>query len=333
MSKKQSERDIIFGIKTRLPEAKGAVLKGIGDDCAVIRQHGDRLQVLTVDTLVEKVHFDLGWHSAQLLGRKAAAVNLSDIAAMGASPTFALLSLGVPGSFSSEWLDMFMAGFLEALAGAQVSLIGGDTVQSGERFMVSVTVGGEVDEGKILYRSGAKVGDLIWVSGPLGDAAAGLELCREGKAADDPEWRQLVKAHLDPEPELELGLILAECGLVHAMMDLSDGIATDLAHLCTASGVGAELVAADLPLSTPLKAAAERFGCAAVDWALGGGEDYRLLFTAPADAAKLLQELVSQRLGREIYCVGRIVEGNGVFLGEGELRRDISYRGYDHFSS
>ena len=329
----RNEREIIRAIRAQSPVETGSVLKGIGDDCAVLRLDGRRLQVLTVDTLIESVHFDLGWHPPDLLGRKAAAVNLSDIAAMGGKPGFALLSLAVPPNLAAQWLDRFMSGFMEALAAAQVVLVGGDTVQSGGQLSLSVTVGGEVDEGDVLYRSGAQVGDLIWVSGPLGEAAAGLAICREGKVADDPVWQQLVKAHLDPEPEVELGPLLAESGYPHAMMDLSDGIATDLAHLCEASGVGAELVAEQLPLSEPLRAAAGRLKCAALDWALRGGEDYRLLFTAPAEATLPIENLVAERLGREIFCVGRIVEGSGVALCDGSSRRDISYQGYDHFAS
>lgn len=333
MAGTRSEREIIRRIKEQLPEGSGTVLKGIGDDCAVLRQDGTRLQVLTVDTLVEGVHFDLGWHPAELLGRKAASVNLSDIAAMGATPRFALLSLGIPVSFSSQWLDEFMAGFLGALKAAQTLLIGGDTVQSGTQLTLSVTVGGDVGEDEVLYRSGAQPGDLLWVSGYLGDAAAGLAICREGRVADDPAWRQLVGAHLDPEPELALGPLLAASGLVHAMMDLSDGLATDLAHLCAASGVGAEVVAAQLPLSPSLRAAAEYFRCKPFDWALRGGEDYRLLFTAPAEATRALETIAVEQLGRKIHCVGRIVEGGGVVLCDGGKRQDISFQGYDHFAS
>ena len=332
MSRTRNEREIIRAIRAQLPEESGRVLKGIGDDCAVLRQDGRRLQVLTVDTLIESVHFDRGWHPPELLGRKAAAVNLSDIAAMGAKPRFALLSLGVPASLAAQWLDSFMAGFLEALAAEQTVLVGGDTVTTGGQLSLSVTVGGEVDEGEILYRAGAQAGDLVWVSGPLGDAAAGLALCKEGKGADAPAWQQLVKAHLDPEAESALGPLLAASGLLHAMMDLSDGIATDLAHLCAASGVGAELVAEQLPLSEPLRAAAVRFRCPALDWVLKGGEDYRLLFTAPAGATLALERLVSEQLGRKIFCVGRIVQGSGVSLCDGSSRRDISYQGYDHFA-
>lgn len=328
---RRSEREIIRRIQERLPTAGGDLVKGIGDDCAVLRQSGGRLQVLTTDTLVEGVHFDRSWHPPELLGRKAAAVNLSDIAAMGAAPRFALLSLGVPAACDPGWLDDFMTGFLDTLGRHDAMLIGGDTVQSGHQVVVSVTVGGEVAEDRVLYRSGARADDLVWVSGPLGEAAAGLEICRQGLAQVEPSWRQLVRAHLDPEPEVALGLQLAASGLVHAMMDLSDGLATDLAHLCAASGVAAELVAEQLPLSQALRAAAVRLGASALDWALKGGEDYRLLFTAPAGASLALERLVAGQCGRTLYCVGRIVAGAGVTLCDGAERRDITYQGYDHF--
>jgi len=332
MGAKPSEREIIRRIQERLPAGGGDLVKGIGDDCAVLRQAGGRLQVFTTDTLVEGVHFDRSWHPPELLGSKAAAVNLSDIAAMGAEPRFALLSLGVPAAFAPDWLAGFIAGFLDTLGRYEVMLIGGDTVQSGHEVMVSVTVGGDVAEDRVLYRSGAREGDLVWVSGPLGEAAAGLEICRRRLAETEPAWRQLVRAHLDPAPETALGPLLAASGLVHAMMDLSDGLATDLAHLCEASGVAAELVAEQLPLSSALRGAAVRLGATALDWALRGGEDYRLLFTAPAGATLALEELAAARLDRELHCVGRIVAGSGVTLCDGSERRDISYQGYDHFA-
>ncbi len=328
---KVTEREFIRRIRERLPVAGGDLVMGIGDDCAVLRQPGGRLLVLTTDTLVEGVHFDCGWHPAELLGRKSVAVNISDVAAMGAVSRFALLSLAVPAAVPSRWLESFMAGFLDCLGQHGVLLIGGDTVASGHEVMVSVTVGGEAAHGEVLYRSGARAGDEVWVSGELGEAAAGLELCRQGLAAKNPGWQQLIRAHLDPEPETDLGPGLAASGRVHAMMDLSDGLATDLAHLCAASGVGAELAAEALPLSAPLRDAARHLGADPLAWALKGGEDYRLLFTAPPDARPALAAIAA-RCGRPLACVGRIVAATGVILCTGRARQDISYQGYDHFA-
>lgn len=312
------------------------VIKGIGDDCAVFRSHGEKSWLITTDTLVESIHFDIAWHPPRLLGRKAAAVNISDIAAMGGRPVSALLSVAVPDSGAS-WLEKFIAGFLEMLQEHDVNLIGGDTVRSRAGAVFSVTVLGEVEETSILYRSGATVGDMVWVSGYLGEAAAGLELMRQRSAAGQivpEEWPRLKKAHLDPDPRTRLGRLLAESGHVHAMMDLSDGLATDLAHICLASGVGSELVAGELPISKELAAAASYLGMEPIDLVLKGGEDYQLLFIAPAANKDALRQLVADNGEGKIFSIGRITEGGGVhLLGQGGQRTEITYQGYDHFSA
>jgi thiamine-monophosphate kinase len=291
------------------------------------------VELVTTDTLVEKVHFDPAWHDPELLGRKAAAVNLSDVAAMGGQPRYCLLSLALPVDFTESWLDQFMAGFLASLTEHGTLLIGGDTVKSESGYVISVTVIGEAPEAEILLRSAARPGDLVMVSGPLGNAAAGLEICRRELGAANDAWRELVAAHLDPTPETALGMVLAESGLVNGMMDLSDGLATDLAHLCRESGVAAEIDGGSLPISDNLRDAAESLGCEPMSWALSGGEDYRLLFTVPVENSGKLREIVWGELKRDIVSVGRIVDGKGVVLIDGAKRLDISYHGYDHFSA
>jgi thiamine-monophosphate kinase len=327
-----SELGIIAKIRRQSRTGSPELLVGIGDDCAVIKRAGGLLELVTTDTLVENVHFDRTWHSPELLGRKAAAVNLSDVAAMGGRPRYCLLSLALPSDFTEAWLEQFLAGFLACLTEQGTLLIGGDTVKSASGHIISVTVMGEAPEGQILLRSAARPGDLVMVSGMLGNAAAGLEICRRGLAAARADWRELVAAHLDPIPETALGRVLAASGLVNGMMDLSDGLATDLAHLCEESGVGAEIVELSLPISPDSRAAAASFGCDPIAWALSGGEDYRLLFTVPAADCEKLRELIHLELKREIFQVGVIVEGQGVVLLAGANRRDISYQGYDHFS-
>jgi len=310
----------------------GSLLRGIGDDCAVIRRGEGLVELVTTDALVEGGHFDTAWHSPRLLGRKTAAVNLSDIAAMGGRPRYALLSLGLPGGYEESWLKEFMAGFLDRLGEFDTILIGGDTVRTAAGIVLSVTVLGEAAENEVLLRSTARIGDLILVSGPLGEAGAGLELCRQGHCAGtDGRWSRLLAAHLDPQPEVTLGLVLARSGLVSAMMDLSDGLATDLANLCRESGVGAEVDGAALPISEETRQAAEFLHADALSWALGGGEDYRLLFTVAFDQLETLQALASRELGRELYPVGRIVAEPGVRLLAGATSREISDLGYDHF--
>jgi thiamine-monophosphate kinase len=329
---KKSERDIIGHIRGLPGGAAGrGVIKGIGDDCAVLSRGDNGCLLVTTDTLVAGVHFDLAWHPPYLLGRKSAAVNLSDIAAMGGKPRFALLNLAFPAAVPA-WLDDFLAGFLGMLQEFDTPLVGGDTVRSSNDCSITVTVIGGAPESDVCYRSGAVNGDLVFVSGFLGNAAAGLALCRSGEnPAASGEWFHLCNAHLDPQPQVELGRILAESGLVHAMMDLSDGLATDLAHICTESGMAAEIFEEALPVSEQLKKAAAKLQKPVFDWVLKGGEDYQLLFTVPPDRAQELRQLVVSRTGKEIYPVGRIIPGQGVFLCSREERREISYQGYDHF--
>ena len=329
MTRPGGEREIIARIR-QAAGSSGDLLLGIGDDCAVYKTAPDRVSLVTTDTMVEGVHFDLAWHPPLALGRKAASVNISDIAAMGGLPRFALLSLALTPTFGSHWLDAFMTGFLAELAEHGVALIGGDTVQSGHESVLSVTVLGEMEEAELLSRKGARDGDVVLVSGFLGEAAAGLALCRLG-LAHEPGLQPLVGAHLDPVPQVALGRVLAVSGLVHAMQDISDGLATDLAHICAESGVGAVVTAEKIPLSPLLRQAAETCGQSPLDWALSGGEDYQLLFTTGEQQVAALRKMVWEKTGRELFAVGRITEGQGVFLEEAGQRREISYRGYEHF--
>ncbi len=331
---KRSERDIIRHINGLAGStANRQVIKGIGDDCAVLRKDDRSCFLVTTDTLVSGVHFDLAWHPPFLLGRKAGAVNLSDIAAMGGQPRFAFLNLALPGS-APAWLDDFLAGFQQVLQEHDTHLVGGDTVKSPTDFSITVTIIGEAAESVVCYRSGAADGDLIFVSGCLGDAAAGLALCRSGNSGHDPgHWHQLLKAHLDPLPQVQLGKILAASGLVHAMMDISDGLATDLAHICAESRTGAEIFQKSLPVSEQLRAAAEKFQFPVLDWALKGGEDYHLLFTVPPGNEQGLRTLVREKMGREVFRIGNIIAGQGVFLADTLNRKEISYQGYDHFTA
>ncbi len=330
MSKVRGEREIIAKIRAQVAPEGERLLKGIGDDCAVFAGAKEGRFVTTTDTLVEKVHFDRVWHTPEKLGRKAAAVNLSDIAAMGAAPRYALLSLALPESVAPEWIDSFMDGFLAMLREHDCLLIGGDTVKSQHEIMLTITVIGEAAADEVCYRSGAKVGDLVFVGGLLGEAAAGLALCQRGEQ-DNEAWHDLIAAHLQPTPQIEFGRVLAQSGLVHAMLDLSDGLATDLAHICKESGVGAEVMTRDIPISDALHRAADFCGHDPLNWALAGGEDYKLLFTVPVAAKEKLQDLVQKTIGCTLFCVGRIVAGSRVYLLNGEERQDITYQGYEHF--
>lgn len=344
----RSERELIAAIRQRSAAGKGAgaagLVRGIGDDCAVYRPTAGLVSLVTTDTLVEGVHFDRSWHPARLLGRKAVAVNLSDIAAMGGVPRWLFLSLALPSRTDEGWPEEFLAGLVQATEAAGAALIGGDTVASGREIMISVTVIGEAVENQVCFRSGGRVADSLWVGGSLGQAAAGLEICRLAAAARInapplgpdayPTGEQpLVKAHLDPEAQVLLGQRLAASGLIHAMMDISDGLATDLAHLCAESGLGAEVAAEALPLTAELREAARCYDGDPLAWALKGGEDYRLLFAAAPENDEAIRALAANLEGVELHRIGRLRPQPGVVLRQGEEETEIGYSGYDHFAA
>lgn len=329
------EREIIQLLARLTAGGSPELLAGIGDDCAVIRKNEQQSWLVTMDTLVEGVHFDLSWHPAWLLGRKAVAVNISDIAAMGGTPVFVFLSLGLPAGFAPQWLEDFSRGLAAACKEFGCLLAGGDTVRTRNGIVLTLTVLGEAASEQVLLRSGARAGDTLWVSGTLGKAAAGLELCRQGRA-EDPQLQELVMAHLDPSPRLELGRCLAGSGLAHAMMDLSDGLATDIAHLCQQSKAGVRIDAARLPAPSSLKKAALLLAQDPLVWMVAGGEDYELAFAASPRQEQAVLALAAE-VGVPVAAVGTFDERQGVRLirpgpgGTGQIEVDISYEGYDHF--
>lgn len=326
------ERDLIEAISSMADsEENDALLCGIGDDCAVVRKNEEQVMLYTMDTLIESVHFDTRWHPPKLLGRKAVSVNVSDIAAMGGAPRYVLFSLGLPQKFDEEWAEELCQGVAEGCKQYDCVLIGGDTVCSPQGVSLTLTAVGEAESRQVLYRHGARAGDIVFVSGPLGLAAGGLALCKQERA-DREEFKQLVKAHLDPVARVQLGRVLGASGLVHAMMDLSDGIATDLALICARSGLGAHIFQEQLPHDATLDKAAEKLHQDSLEWMIGGGEDYELLFTAPPVAVMELQD-VAAACGHVVYPVGKMIDGNGVQL-VAEDRGDttcIDYLGFDHF--
>ena len=329
------ERELIEQIRRLVGGNSDELLQGIGDDCAVISKTTDTAWLLTMDTLLEGVHFDLDLHPPEQLAEKSLAVNVSDIAAMGGKPLFVLLSLGLPRGFDEEWFGRFSSGLARALEDYGCLLIGGDTVASPGPVALTLTVVGEAQVSKILYRSKARIGDSIWVSGSLGLSAAGFELLHMDRVA--PELQLLLDAHLRPRARVDLGMKLAESGLVHAMMDISDGLATDLAHLARASGVGAKIFGNHLVIHPALKQAAAMLDKDPLQWMLQGGEDYELLFTAAPEKSDQLVQLTASS-GLSLSRVGTVVSGSGVTLvtgggvGETGMREiPVSYQGFDHF--
>jgi thiamine-monophosphate kinase len=320
-NRRLSERELIADLEQRFRSSDNRVILGIGDDAAVIRPGGAPL-VLTKDMLVEDVHF-FPDHPPELLGRKSLSVNLSDLAAMGARPRFALFGLGLPEDYERSWVDRYFNGLEELAARYDVSLIGGDITAS-SKVTVSLTLIGEGR--RITPRSGARPGDAIYVSGNLGDAAQGLHLAGRGVLwGADRSTDLFLKAFLDPVPRVDLGLKLTAHNAATAMIDISDGLSVDLGHICEASGTGAEVDAASLPISAELRRASPY----AEALALHGGEDYQLLFTVAPDT---IESLTRIQLGCKITRIGSILEGPDMVLMDAEGRREpLEPHGFQHF--
>lgn len=316
------ERAVIARIRRAFGEKRADILLGIGDDAALVR--GPERLLLTTDILVEDEDFLLADHPPRRLGRKALNVNLSDIAAMGGRPLHALVALAMPGDIEAAWLRQFVEGIRSAAREAGVALVGGDLSQSG-KVMIAVTVTGEAR--LPVRRGGARPGDAIYVSGTLGDAAGGLRLIEKGGSRGVARpVRPLVDAFLDPVPRLKLGAALAGGQLASAMIDLSDGLSVDLAHICEESGVGAEVEAERIPISAALK----HFARDPLDMALNGGEDFELLFTVrPARRAAV--EALARRHG--LTRIGTVMPGRRIYLvAPGGRKRPLRPGGFEHFA-
>ena len=315
-----------FGLIDRIAAAVAAsssVPLGIGDDAAALRPTPGTLTLITSDMLLEGVHFDLSFCDPQSLGRKSLSVNLSDLAAMGAHPRQFLLSIALPAQVTLEFVDGFIAGILEQAERFGVTLVGGDTCASKGGVAISITALGEQRPERVVKRSGAAAGDSIYLSGTVGDAAAGLRDLRCGIREGF-----LVSRQLDPQPRVAAGVALAEGQLASAMIDVSDGVLGDLTHICELSGVGARVEIAALPLSEPyLESAGEdRFALA-----LSGGEDYELLFCVPPGKGAEVEALFAT-LALPVSRIGEIVKGSGVELvdPDGGVYTP-GRRGFDHF--
>lgn len=323
----RGEFGIIAELKRRCAGSP-ELLTGIGDDCAVIAPPPGEQLLVTSDLLAENIHFRRNWTDLVSLGRKCASVNLSDLAAMGATPRFLFLALALPADLETDSLDAFFSGFLAACGEHGAVLAGGDTCASDAGLTVSVTALGSAPTGQAVLRSGARPGDSLYVSGTLGDSSLALQQLLTGQTPEP----FLLKRHLDPTARVGLGCALARNRLATAMIDLSDGLLADLGHLLAASGVGARIDTDLLPLSPPF-AAASASTPALADLALTGGEDYELLFTAPADAEPALHAAAADS-GTAVSRIGEIHPGTSglQLVSAGSVRSLPKKQGYKHFA-
>jgi thiamine-monophosphate kinase len=298
------------------------VMLGIGDDCALVQPAEGKVIAISCDTLVEGVHFfsDMPAHA---LGYKSLAVNLSDLAAMGAEPAWMTLALSLP-DVNQQWLADFSSGLFEAAEYYGVALVGGDTTR-GPR-CINVTINGQVPKGKALKRSGAKIGDWVFVTGSLGDSALGLDMLRNKQVIKPEHKEYLLNRHYYPTPRVLAGQALR--GLASSAIDLSDGLVSDLSHILKASNVGAVIDAHAIPLSSSLT---ESVGAEqALAYALTGGEDYELLFTVP-EAQRGAIDTALLHAGVKFVKIGQICSGNKIkFTLDGQPFTP-EFKGFEHF--
>ncbi len=308
------------------------IVKGIGDDCAVIGPYGDKLFLITTDLLVEDVHFTWGKISPEHLGQKAVAVNLSDIAAMGGKALHLFLSLAIPKSTRLKYLHSIYGGIKTMCERYGVNILGGDTSASPDRLIINVSVLGEVNEKEVLYRDGARPGDAIYVTGTLGDSAAGLKLMKGDFSAPNSLAESLMKKHNLPVPLLETARRIARTRMAGSMIDLSDGLLADLRHICEASDTGAKLRHSNLPISPELKTLSEINKFDPYDLALSGGEDYHLLVTVPRKHASSFQKTFETGETAHLFPIGEITSRKPItILMPDGVEKKIDAEGFEHF--
>jgi thiamine-monophosphate kinase len=337
----KSEFDFIAALKQRVAASgikSESSIAGIGDDAAVFRSGSGKENVISADMLVEDIDFRRTTTPPFLLGHKALAVSLSDIAAMGARPLWSLISIGVPEDiWQTEFVNHFYDGLLALANQYGVQLIGGDTSRTNEGIVIDSVVAGECAAGAAVMRSGASPGDQIFVTGSLGAAAAGLRLIERGAHLaeqnlgdeDSQKLDHVLIRQLRPEPRVGWGIVLGEERLATAMIDLSDGLSSDLNRLCEASGVGALIDSSLLPIDNRVVELCGRRALDPLQLALHGGEDFELLFTIkPADVARLPRRVD----GVEIKRIGEVSKtADGVRISEGQRIWDLKPGGWKHF--
>ncbi len=314
-------------IEASLPLSDKSVLIGIGDDAAAVRVSKGKTLLTTTDLLTEGIHFDLRYASFFQLGAKALLVNISDIAAMGGIPKYALIAIAVPDNIKVADLNELYRGIKKTASSYKVSIIGGDTSASKKGLMINITLLGEMQEKFIVRRNGARAGDKIFITGTLGDSSAGLELLKKGEMKGS-----FIKRHLMPDPRVKEALFIAQNRLATSMIDISDGLSTDLNHICRMSRVGAVIYEEKIPISAGLRKT--RLKRLPLHYALSGGEDYELLFTVNEKNVKKIYSAISKnRLSAAI--IGEITERKkGILLVDSKGgQRPLLPTGFEHFKS
>lgn len=328
------EFGLIQVIRAIAPSSPHGLVLGIGDDTAAFRPTPGMLTLATCDIQVEGRHFLRDRTTAYQLGRRAAAINLSDIAAMGGEPRYALVSLALDQAIEVSWVEDLYRGLKDEMAQVGAGVIGGNLSAIAGPTVIDITLIGEVAEHEMVRRSGAHAGDVVLVTGSLGSSAAGLLALERGLDIARPDVAQAVSAHLTPTPRVREGRTIGRSGKATAMIDVSDGLAGDLGHICEASGLGARLIANNLPLAQETRTLATELGKDAVALALHGGEDFELCFTCRAEDAGTLIATIKQNTGTDVRVVGTMMASPGLILTLPDGREGpLTKGGWDHFAS
>jgi len=306
------------------------VLLGIGDDAAVVKASPEFLTLLTSDILIENVHFRLDFTTAYQLGYKAIVSNISDIAAMAGLPRYGLISLGIKAGTEVGFIEDLYQGILAGAGEYKAEIVGGDTVQSSAGLVIAVALTGKVEPNLLRKRSGAQVGDAILVTGQLGASAAGLYLLLNPEK-ETPKAESLKKAHLLPKARVREARIAARLGAT-AIEDISDGLASEIGHICEQSRVGAKIFSSHVPVAEGVAEVGQLSVRSALQLALEGGEDYELVITAPTAKAEVIAREIFEETGTPVVFVGEIIEqSEGVILVDEEGKTTPLGKGYEHF--
>ena len=326
------EFGFIEQLKKRYVPCNKSIIKGIGDDAGVFERDENSAGLITTDMLIEDIHFRLKDISPCDLGYKSLAVNLSDIAAMGGIARTACVSLAVPENISYEFLMNFYEGMEPLLEEFNVMLIGGDTNRSPVGFVINVVVTGIIKKDEIIYRSGAAAGDIIMTTGYLGDSSCGLDILFGKINTGQPCKDYFYNAHIKPRPHIREGRLLAESRCASALIDISDGLASDLRHICEDGGVGAVIYQDAIPVSENLKKLGSEKNINILDYALFGGEDYCLLAVISAEKKETIINSFNEKEGVRLFEIGEIVQGSSIEMGNksGE-RKVLPKKGFSHF--
>ncbi len=310
------------------------IIKAIGDDAAAFSTEPGQISLITTDLLVERIHFLRETISGFDLGHKCLAVNLSDIAAMGGKAREAFVSIAIPANCPLEYLEALYDGMKQLAAEFEVNILGGDTTGSEDDLIINVAIYGTVAKDELLGRDAARPGDIIFSTGHLGDSKAGLHLILNKIKADSAHLKSVYRAHVRPAPQLHEGRFLAGRAGVHAAIDTSDGLSSDLSHIAEQSRVGATLYANRLPVSAALQSFCRRFDFDPVEFALSGGEDYTLLCTVAPQHADILERNFKNKFKRPLFRIGQVNKTCRLELVYPDGRvKPIKSSGWDHFKT